>query len=139
MFNLTGSVAERVKALFLRPRCEHDRVIIGLTPTLGVHVVESLDKELYNDYLCLVASNKQQKKETTIKLGNGQLLSGCGFVQNISPPSLSRDRRIKMEQTNNKLTKLNILRARKAKFFFLYEIVERWRCDGTTTHSLLFK
>jgi len=24
----------------------------------------------------------------------------CGFVQNIAPPSLSRDRRIKMEQTN---------------------------------------
>jgi len=26
------------------------------------------------------------------------VLSGCGFVQNIAPPSLSRDRRIKMEQ-----------------------------------------
>jgi len=34
------------------------------------------------------------------KLGNGQLLIGCGFFQNITPPSLSRDRRIKMEQTN---------------------------------------
>jgi len=30
------------------------------TPTLGAHVVASLDKVLYDDYLCLVASNKQQ-------------------------------------------------------------------------------
>jgi len=34
----------------------------------------------------------------TGKLGNGQLLSGCGYVQNIAPPSVSCDRRIKMEQ-----------------------------------------
>jgi len=59
-----------------------------------------------------VASNKQQiqwkeVKETTGKLGNGQLLSGRGFVQNI--PSLSRDRRIKMEQTN---------KSKKVKIFF---------------------
>jgi len=40
------------------------------------------------------------EKETTGKLGNGQLLSGCGFAQNIAPPSLVRDRRIKMEQIN---------------------------------------
>jgi len=46
-------------------------------------------------------SGKKSKK-TTGKLGNGQLLSGCGFIQNIKPPSLSRDRRIKMEQTANK-------------------------------------
>jgi len=47
--------------------------------------------------------SRQEVKETTKKLGNGQLLScqsGCGFVQNIAPPSLSRDRRIKMEHTN---------------------------------------
>jgi len=36
-------------------------------------------------------------KETTGKLGYGQLLSGCGFVQNIAPPLLSRDRRIKIK------------------------------------------
>jgi len=45
-------------------------------------------------------SGKKSKKKTTGKLGNGQLLSGCGFVKNIAQPSLSRDRRIKMEQTN---------------------------------------
>jgi len=31
-----------------------------ITPTLIVQVVASLDKALYDDYLCLVASNKQQ-------------------------------------------------------------------------------
>jgi len=35
------------------------------------------------------------------KLENGQLLSGCGFVQSIAPLSLSCDRRIKMKQTND--------------------------------------
>jgi len=42
-----------------------------------------------------------EAKKTTGKLGNGQLLSGCGFVQNIAPLSLSRDGRINMERTNN--------------------------------------
>jgi len=46
------------------------------TPT----VVASLDKAHYNNYLCLVASNKQQihweeAKEAIGKLGNRQLLS----------------------------------------------------------------
>jgi len=39
-----------------------DRVItyrdVGSTPTLGAHVVASLDKALYDDYLCLMAPNK---------------------------------------------------------------------------------
>jgi len=33
---------------------------IGLTLTLVGHVVAALDKMLYDDYLCLVASNKEQ-------------------------------------------------------------------------------
>jgi len=33
---------------------------LGSTPTLIEHVVASLDKALYDDYLCLVSSNKQQ-------------------------------------------------------------------------------
>jgi len=45
----------------------------------------------------------KKSKETTGKLGNGQLLSGCGFVQNIAPLSLSRDMRINMEKKQNKL------------------------------------
>jgi len=51
----------RVQAPFLRRLCDHDRVIyIGSTPTIIGHVVAFLDKTLYDDYLCLVASNKQQ-------------------------------------------------------------------------------
>jgi len=33
---------------------------LGSTPSLIGHIVESLDKALYDDYFCLVASNKQQ-------------------------------------------------------------------------------
>jgi len=44
-----------------------------------------------------------KKSETTEKLGNEQLLNGCGFVQNITPPLLSHDRRIKMEQNKQTL------------------------------------
>jgi len=34
---------------------------LGSAPTLGIHIaVETLEKELYDEYLCLVASNKQQ-------------------------------------------------------------------------------
>jgi len=61
----------------LKRRFYGDHVItsrdLNSTPTLVEHVVASLDKALYN---------------------------GFGFVQNIAPPSLSRDRRIKVEQTN---------------------------------------
>jgi len=52
----------------------------------------------------------KEVKETSGKLWNGQLLSGYRFVQNIAPPSLSRDRRIKMEQ-NKTITWL--------KFFYI--------------------
>jgi len=45
-------------------------------------------------------------KITTRKLENGQLLRGCGFVQNIAPSSLSLDRRIKMVQTNKRKTNI---------------------------------
>jgi len=52
-------VAERVKAPFVYG----DRVItVHLTPIFIGHVVAPLDKTFYDDYLCLVASNKQQIK-----------------------------------------------------------------------------
>jgi len=78
---------------------------LSSTLTFGAHVIASLDKALYDDYLCLVASKKYkiqwyEVKEIIGKLGNGQLLNGCEFVQNITQPSLSRNRRIEMEQTN---------------------------------------
>ena len=38
----------------------------GFNPHPG-HVVASLDKTLYDDYLCLVASNKQQIQWTRIR------------------------------------------------------------------------
>jgi len=74
-----------------------------LDPTLTFigHVIATLDKMLYDDSARQAANSVVRSQKTTGKLGNGQLLSGCGFVQNITPPSLSRDRRIKMEQTNN--------------------------------------
>ena len=43
----------------------------------------------------------EEVKGQSENLENGQLLSGCGFVQRIAPPSLSRDRKIKMHQSIN--------------------------------------
>ena len=54
---ITGrSVAEWVKASFLRRLWSQDH---EFNPHPG-HVVASLDKTPYDNYLCLVASNKQQ-------------------------------------------------------------------------------
>ena len=61
-------------------------------------VVASLDKMLHDNYLRLVESNKQQIEEVRSKI-QGQLLSVTGFVLCIAPPSLSRDRRIKMKKS----------------------------------------
>jgi len=41
---------------------------------------------------------KSKKQPENSEMDNS--LSGCRFVQNIATPSLFRDRRIKMEQTN---------------------------------------
>ena len=76
----------------------HDRKVNGSTPNPA-----SLDKMLYDDYLCLVESGKQQIKEverkSNRKTWKRQLLSESGFVLRIAPPSLSRDRRIKMKKS----------------------------------------
>ena len=53
---IVGSVAEWVKASFLRRLWSQGH---EFHPHPG-HVVASLDKTLYDNYLCLVASNKQQ-------------------------------------------------------------------------------
>ena len=62
---------------------------------------------LYDDYLCLVESGKQQIKEvgrkSNRKTWKRQLLSESGFVLHIAPPSLSRDRRIKMKKSINQI------------------------------------
>jgi len=62
------------------------------TPTFIAFVVVSMHEKLYDKYLCLMASNKQQiyweeVKESTGKLGYLQCLSGYGFMQNISSQS----------------------------------------------------
>ena len=68
---------------------------------------------LHDDYLCLVESGKQQIKEVRRKFKRKtwkqrQLLSESGFVLRIAPPSLSRDRRIKMKKSKSK-SKSNLL------------------------------
>ena len=72
-------------------------------------VVASLDKMLHDDYLCLVESGKQQMKKVTRKFKwktwkQRQLLSESGFVLRTAPPSLSRDRRIKMKKSIKNIT-----------------------------------
>ena len=69
---------------------DSDRRIMSSTRHPG-HVVASLDKTLYDNYLCLVALNKpanlrgKKSKRQQESLENGQLLCRCGFVQNIAP------------------------------------------------------
>ena len=63
-------MAERVKASFLRQPWSYDH---GFNPHPG-HFVAFLNKTLYDDYLCLVALNKQQiyvgrSQKSTVKLG----------------------------------------------------------------------
>jgi len=43
-------------------------------------------------------SGKKSKEPENSEMDNS--LSGCGFVQNIAPLLLSRDRRLKIEQNN---------------------------------------
>ena len=83
---MSGSVAARVKESFLQRFWLRD---LGFNPHPG-QVVASLDKTLYDHYICLVASNKQQSYEARCQtliesLKYGQLLSEWGrFVRNKS-------------------------------------------------------
>jgi len=56
-----------------------------------------------------MALNKQQINWEVVKeaTGNGQLLSGYGFVLNIAPPSLSREKEDKDETNNNNIRTRN--------------------------------
>ena len=61
---------------------------------------------LHDDYFCLVESGKQQIKEAksiiqTETSETKQLLRKSGLALRIAPPSLSRDRRIKMKKSIN--------------------------------------
>ena len=69
-------------------------------------VVASLVNMLHDDYLCLVESGKQlieevKRKVRRITRKQRQLLVESGFVLSISPPPLSRDRRIKMKKSSS--------------------------------------
>jgi len=56
-------LVDSVAAPFLRRQCDHDRSRdLCSTPTLVGHVVASLNKALYDDYLCLVASNNRKTR-----------------------------------------------------------------------------
>ena len=56
-------MAERVKASFLQRPESHN---LGFNPNPD-HAVAFLDKTLFDDYLCLVALNKQQIQWTRIQ------------------------------------------------------------------------
>ena len=61
----------------MRRFCDDPYRMICVQPARG-HVVASLDKALYDDHLCLVASNKQQiyvERSQPENLENGELLS----------------------------------------------------------------
>jgi len=65
--NSTDFVGEDAKTIFAPGRrvpysytTDRDRVIYVQLPPLSRHVVARLDKVIYDNYLCLVASNKQQ-------------------------------------------------------------------------------
>ena len=72
--------------------------------------ITSVNNMLQVDFLSVVESEKQQIKEVksqplTKKLGN-KSINESGFVLSISPPTLSRDRRIKMKKSDINLSAL---------------------------------
>ena len=66
-----GSVAKGVKTSFLRRPWLHEH---GFNPHPG-HIVASLDKTLYDGYLCLVALNKPHGKKSKVNRKTWKLLT----------------------------------------------------------------
>ena len=81
------------------------RLMVRSTPTQASLFISSLTKVLHDNYLCLnLTSCKLKKSEATLKRKirkQRQLLSESGFVLCIAPPSLFRDRRIKMKKSSS--------------------------------------
>ena len=79
----SDSMAEWVKVLYLRRPWLHDYWVHPYPS----HAVASLDKTFYDDYLCLVASNKQQiywiriPKKNAGTLEHWKVRSSCEFLQ----------------------------------------------------------
>ena len=109
-----GSVAEWLSAAWLsgleyRFYDGQDRKVDGSTPTEG-----SLLRPWIRCFMAIISawrnltSSKLKNSEAKFKRKNrkfqGQLLSESGFVQCIAPPSLSRDRRIKMKKLSSSRT-----------------------------------
>ena len=78
--------------IFLRQRSRESKGIVFTTTLIARskfyphpgHVVASVDKAFYDDYVCTVASNKQQIQWAIIRKNSPEhwkLLSRCGFVQ----------------------------------------------------------
>ena len=95
-------MAEGAKSSWLRRPLSHD---LGSTRTL----VTSLRPWIRRFSMIISAwwlrtngeFTWEEIKRKPENLKNGQLLSGCGFVQSITPPSLFRDRRIKIQKLIN--------------------------------------
>ena len=90
--------------------------MIKFNPLPG-NVVATLDNTLYDDYLCLVASNKQQiyvgrSQTSTVKLGKWSTPKRVRIRPKYSALSLSRDRRMKMDQSINQLELLELSKLR---------------------------
>jgi len=102
--SVVRSVAKRVRVTFLWQlwSWSHD---LGSTPT-HITLLRPWIRRFQWFRTSIKLTGKKSKKKPG-QLGNGELLNGCGFVQDIMPPSLSRDRRLKtMEQNKQTNTKL---------------------------------
>ena len=78
--------------VFRRQRGQENKSVVFTTTLIARskfnphpgHVIASLDKAFYDDYLCMVASNKQQIRWAIIRKKSQKhwkLQSRCGFVQ----------------------------------------------------------
>ena len=83
---------------------DHDRKVNGSTPNLV-----SLLRPWIRCFTMIISawwnlvSSKLKKSEENSTGKQRQLLSESGFVLRIAPPSLSRDRRIKMKKSETKI------------------------------------
>jgi len=118
---IVGSMARRLKR-----RYYGDRVITIAWSKFNLHsrrVVAFLEKALCDIFSACwhwaQQFNWEEVKEATRNIGNRQVLSEWGLVQNIALLSLSRDKRIKMEQANEQTNKpTNVFRG-----YYVYMLI----------------
>jgi len=101
-----GSVTNRLKRRlpFLWRLYNHDHVILVQLPpsshTLFHPWIRRFTMIISAWWLRKSRKFRGKKSKKQLKTRKWTTPKGCGFVQNIAPPSLSRYTRIKMEQTN---------------------------------------